>query len=98
MIQRDTRQYICTKGYQGTDSSEFMNNLRYYKLIKVDEDGGVDKLELHIPIEAKNSHLKDLKMTSIGQEWAWMYQQKLGNSSGVALSLSLIIRPKSRYQ
>ena len=49
------------KGYQGTDSSEFMNNLRYYKLIKVDEDGGVDKLELHIPIEAKNSHLKRLE-------------------------------------
>lgn len=74
------------KGYQGTDSSEFMNNLRYYKLIKVDEDGGVDKLELHIPIEAKNSHLKrledDIYRLGMGVD---VSAEKLGNSSGVAL-------------
>lgn len=74
------------KGYQGTDSSEFMQNLRYYKLIKVDEDGGVDKLELHIPIEAKNSHLKrledDIYRLGMGVD---VSAEKLGNSSGVAL-------------
>lgn len=74
------------KGYQGTDSSEFMNNLRYYKLIKVDEDGGVNKLELHIPIEAKNSHLKrlenDIYRLGMGVD---VSAEKLGNSSGVAL-------------
>lgn len=74
------------KGYQGTDSSEFMDNLRYYKLIKVDEDGGVNKLEVHIPIEAKDSHLKrledDIYRLGMGVD---VSSEKLGNSSGVAL-------------
>ncbi|NLL31701.1 MAG: phage portal protein, partial [Clostridiales bacterium] len=49
-------------------------------------DGGVDKLELHIPIEAKNSHLKrlenDIYRLGMGVD---VSAEKLGNSSGVAL-------------
>lgn len=74
------------KGYQGTDPQEFMKNLRYYKLIKVDEAGGVNKLEVHIPIEAKDSHLKrlenDIYRMGMGVD---VSSEKLGNSSGVAL-------------
>lgn len=74
------------KGYQGTDPNEFMSNLRYYKLIKVDEDGSVDKLEVHIPIEAKDSLLKrledDIYRLGMGVD---VSAEKLGNSSGVAL-------------
>lgn len=74
------------KGYQGTDPNEFMTNLRYYKLIKVDEDGGVSKLEVHIPIEAKDSHVKrledDIYRLGMGVD---VSAEKLGNSSGVAL-------------
>ena len=74
------------KGYQGTDPNEFSTNLRYFKLIKVDETGGVDKLEIHIPIEAKNSHIKrledDIYRLGMGVD---VSAEKLGNSSGVAL-------------
>lgn len=74
------------KGYQGTDSSEFMENLRYYKLIKVDEEGAVQKLELHIPVEAKNAQLRrlenDIYRLGMGVD---VSAEKLGNSSGVAL-------------
>lgn len=74
------------KGYQGTDPSEFNNNLRYFKLIKIDEGGGVDKLEVNIPIEAKDSHLKrledDIYRLGMGVD---VSAEKLGNSSGVAL-------------
>lgn len=74
------------KGYQGTDPNEFSTNLRYFKLIKVDETGGVDKLEIHIPIEAKDSHIKrledDIYRLGMGVD---VSAEKLGNSSGVAL-------------
>ena len=74
------------KGYQGTDLTEFSNNLRFFKAIKVSEDGDLNKLEIHIPIEAKNSHVKrledDIYRLGMGVD---VSAEKLGNSSGVAL-------------
>lgn len=75
------------KGYEGTDLSEFNENLRYYKTIKVSEEGGVDKLELNIPIEAKKEMLDRLEenIFLFGQG-VNMKTDKFGNSpSGVAL-------------
>ncbi len=75
------------KGYDGTDLSEFMQNLRYYKAIKVAEEGGVDSLEQNIPVEAKEKHLDRL------EENIFLFGQgvniktnRFGNSpSGIAL-------------
>lgn len=51
------------KGYEGTDLSEFAENLRYYKVIKVSagDGSGVDKLEFSIPVEAKREILSRLE-------------------------------------
>jgi len=49
------------KGYEGTDLSEFMRNLRYYKVIKTSEDGDVDSLENEIPINSIDSFLDRLE-------------------------------------
>ncbi|WP_100406256.1 phage portal protein [Bacillus solitudinis] len=38
------------KGYEGANLAEFMENLRYYKAIKVGEDGGVDTNTAELPI------------------------------------------------
>lgn len=61
----DEVQEIITvlKGYESTDLSEFKENLRYYKAIKVSgEDGSrVDKLELQIPIQARKEMLDRLE-------------------------------------
>lgn len=75
------------KGYMGTDLKEFNDNMRFFKTIAVDQDGGVDKLEINIPIEAKKEMLDRL------EENIFMFGQgvntktdKFGNSpSGVAL-------------
>lgn len=77
---------LVLKGYQGTDPEEFNKNLRYFKLIKVDEAGGVSKLEVNIPIAAKDSHLKRLEddIYRMGMS-VDVSAEKLGNSSGVAL-------------
>jgi SPP1 family phage portal protein len=77
------------KGYEGTDLSQFNENLRYYKAIKVsgDKGSGVDKLELNIPIEAKKEMLDRLEenIFLFGQG-VNMKTDRFGNSpSGVAL-------------
>lgn len=85
---QDVQQIITIlKGYEGTDLSEFNENLRYYKTIKVREDGGVDKLELNIPIEAVKEHLDRLEdnIFLFGQG-VDVKNDKFGSSpSGVAL-------------
>lgn len=75
------------KGYEGTNLSEFYENLRYYKAIKVSGEGGVDKLELNIPIEAKKEMFDRLEenIFLFGQG-VNMKTDRFGNSpSGVAL-------------
>lgn len=83
----DIQQAIYVlKGYQGTDPVEFQKNLRFYRLIKVDEAGGVTKLEVNIPVTAKDSQLNrlesDIYRMGMGVD---VSSEKLGNSSGVAL-------------
>ena len=83
----DIQQAIYVlKGYQGTDPVEFQKNLRFYRLIKVDEQGGVTKLEVNIPVTAKDSQLNrleaDIYRMGMGVD---VSAEKLGNSSGVAL-------------
>lgn len=77
------------KGYEGTNLSEFNENLRYYKTIKVSAEpgSGVDKLEFNIPIEAKKEMLDRLEdnIFLFGQGID-VKTDKFGNSpSGVAL-------------
>lgn len=77
------------KGYEGTDLSQFYQNLRYYKAIKVsgEQGSGVDKLELNIPVEAKKELLDrtEENIFLFGQG-VNMKTDRFGNSpSGVAL-------------
>lgn len=75
------------KGYDGSDLAEFKQNLKFYKVIKVDSEGGVDKLEQEMPIASIDSHLDRV------EESIFMFGQgvnvntdKFGNSpSGIAL-------------
>lgn len=75
------------KGYEGQSLSEFMQNLKYYKAVNVDSDGGVDTLQGEIPMTSIDSHLDRLR------ESIYMFGQgvdvgtdKFGNApSGIAL-------------
>jgi SPP1 family phage portal protein len=59
----DELQELITilKGYEGTDLSEFMQNMKYYKAIKVDSDGGVESLKQEVPIASIDSHLDRMR-------------------------------------
>ncbi|WP_268749097.1 phage portal protein, partial [Brevundimonas diminuta] len=49
------------RDYNGEDLSEFVDNLRYYKAIKVSGEGGVDTLTTEIPIDSADKHLDRLE-------------------------------------
>lgn len=75
------------KGYEGTGLSEFMQNLKYYKAVKVDSDGGVDTLQAEIPMQSIDSHLDRLNdsIFTFGQGVDPGQDNFGNNSSGVAL-------------
>ncbi len=75
------------KGYGGESLSEFMRDLAYYRAVKLDDDGGLDKVESTINIEAAKAHYETLKkdIFDFGQG-VDKNSDKLGNSpSGIAL-------------
>lgn len=75
------------RGYEGQSLSEFMNNLKHFKAVNVDSDGGVDTLQAEIPMESINSHLDRLER-SIFRDGQGVNTEtdELGNSpSGIAL-------------
>jgi SPP1 family phage portal protein len=78
---------LVLKNYQGTDLSVFMDNLRYYGAVKVDEDGGVDKLDLTFNADGSNSYLDRLKkdIYQFGQGVNMDTDNFGQNPSGVAL-------------
>lgn len=76
--------------YSGTDKQEFLNDLKKYKMVKVEDDddskGGVETLAIDIPIEAR------AKLLEITREAIFVLgqgvdpQKNIGqNNSGVAL-------------
>lgn len=78
------------KNYGGTDLSEFRQNLRYYKTIKIDstENGGVDTLKAEVPVEAYKTQIEVLKnnIFTFGQG-VNPSPEVIGNApSGVALT------------
>jgi SPP1 family phage portal protein len=59
----DELQELITvlRGYEGTDLSEFMQNMKYYKAIKVDSDGGVESLKQEMPMDSIDKHLDRIR-------------------------------------
>ncbi|AKA69847.1 phage portal protein [Clostridium scatologenes] len=75
------------KNYAGQDVGEFIQDLRYYKAIKVEGDGGVESLNSNLNVDASEKHLDRLKkdIYQFGQ-CVNMDTDKFGaNPSGVSL-------------
>ncbi|MFJ8099388.1 phage portal protein [Lysinibacillus sp. NPDC096212] len=75
------------KNYDGTDLGEFRRNLTIYRAVKVDEEGGLDSLNLQIDTEAFKTHMdmqrKDLYELGRGVD---TQSDRFGNDrSGIAL-------------
>ena len=78
--------------YGGENLNEFLDDLKYYKAIKVDNDGdgdksGVSTLTIEIPVEAREKLLAVTRKCIFEQgQGIDPDPQNFGNSSGVALS------------
>lgn len=76
--------------YSGTDKQEFLNDLKKYKMVKVEDDddskGGVDTLAIDIPIEARTKVLEITREAIFVLGQGVDPQKNIGqNNSGVAL-------------
>lgn len=75
-------------GYGGTDLNGFLQDLKKYKAINLDDDGdgGVSTLNIEIPIEARNSVLEATRKAIFEQGQGFDPQpENFGNQSGEAL-------------
>ncbi|MGI6030907.1 MAG: phage portal protein [Eubacteriales bacterium] len=77
------------RNYGGEDLGTFLGELKRYKAIKVDSDGGnsgVDTMQIQIPVEARMEFLELLKkQIFISGHGVFPAQDNLPNTSGVAL-------------
>ena len=79
--------FILT-GYGGTDLNGFLQELKKYKVIKLDDEegAGVSTLNIEIPIEARNSVLEATRKAIFEQGQGFDPQpENFGNQSGEAL-------------
>ncbi|MGE7954818.1 phage portal protein [Lysinibacillus xylanilyticus] len=78
---------LALRGYEGESLAEFMLNLKRYKAVNLDENGGIDTIKAEVPVEAYKTQSDKLK------ENVFMFGQGvnpspdiIGNApSGVAL-------------
>ncbi|MGG1878147.1 phage portal protein [Paenibacillus cisolokensis] len=75
------------KNYQGTGGEDFRKNISTFRVVFVDEDGGVDTITLDLSIEAHKNHIEQLRrdIYEFGRG-VDTQSDKFGNSpSGIAL-------------
>lgn len=78
--------------YGGVDLNEFLSDLKHYKAIKLDNDGGDDKsgvstLTIELPVEAREKLMATARKCIFEQgQGIDPDPQNFGNSSGVALN------------
>ncbi len=74
-------------GYSGTDLAGFLENLKKYKTVKIDDgEGGVSTLNIDIPVEAREKMLELTEKAIFTQgQGVDPDPQKFGGVSGVAL-------------
>lgn len=87
-VLRDVAKFIYViKGYGGENLKEFIRHLRESMAIKVDENGGVDKLQAEVNVDAVMSFLdknrRDLFDFANGVDTK---DPDLGNASGTAIN------------
>jgi len=87
-LEELTELVYVLRNYGGTNLEEFMSDLKYYRAIKVDDDGNVETLSATLNPDAHEKHLDRLKSDfyQFSQSVDMSKETGLGNNpSGVAL-------------
>lgn len=86
-LLRDVSKFIyILRGYGGADLGEFVSDLKKYLAVKVDGDGGVEKLQANLDMDAVMAFLEKDRRDIYDYAGGVDTQDKeLGNASGVAI-------------
>lgn len=87
MFDESTELIYVLQGYEGTDLKDFMQNLKYYKAINVDSEGGVETIQVEVPVTSTKEYLEMMRAYLMEFGQAVDFQtDRFGNSpSGIAL-------------
>lgn len=87
MFDESTELIYVLRGYESEDLAEFMRNLKYYKAINVEGEGGVDTIQVEVPVASTKEYLEMMRSYLMEFGQAVDFQtDKFGNSpSGIAL-------------
>lgn len=87
-VLRDIAKFIyILKGYGGADLAELVSDLKKYLAVKVERDGGVDKLQADLNIDAVMAFLEKNRRDIYDYANAVdIVNTDLGNASGVAIN------------
>lgn len=87
LFDESTELIYVLKGFEGQDMAQFRKELKFYKSISVDLEGGVETIRAEVPVTSSNEWLEQLR------QYIYDYgrgvdfnRNELGNSpSGIAL-------------
>lgn len=87
MFDESAELIYILKGYEGEDLKEFMQGLKYYKAINVDSEGGVETIQVEVPVTSTKEYLDLMRANLIEFGQGVDFQtDKFGSApSGIAL-------------
>lgn len=86
VIQDTPNSVKVIKDYDGENKEEFIHNLSLYRVVFVGQDGGIDKIDTPVQVDAVDSHLNRLRKDIFEFGGGIDTQNKeLRDASGVAL-------------
>ena len=87
MFQDSTELTYVLKNYNDQDLAEFKRIMRYYGAINITDDGGVDTIQVEVPVENSKAYLDELyqKVMLFGQAVDFSSDKFGAAPSGVAL-------------
>ncbi|EZS08662.1 SPP1 family phage portal protein, partial [Staphylococcus aureus VET0424R] len=87
MFDESVELIYILKGYEGEDLEEFMRGLKYYKAINVDGDGGVETIQVEVPVSSTKEYIDLMRayIMEFGQGVDFQTDKFGSAPSGIAL-------------
>lgn len=87
MFDESAELIYILRGYEGEDLKEFMQGLKYYKAINVDAEGGVETIQVEVPVASTKEYLDMMRQNvmEFGQGVDFQTDKFGAAPSGIAL-------------
>lgn len=87
MFDESAELIYILRGYEGENLKEFMQGLKYYKAINVDSEGGVETIQVEVPVASTKEYIDMMRQNIMEFGQGVDFQtDKFGSApSGIAL-------------